>query len=213
MAGYALADLAQVVPKPRNLSFEEAASVPLTALTAWQALIDHGNLQPGQKLLVTGAAGATGIWAVQFARMIGAYVIGTGSSKRSQELLNELGVDQFINYKEVNDLGTTIHDVDLVFDCVGGEALEQCLKMVKKEGLVIGINTFDCKDVAQRHGGRGMFFIVSMNVQQLADITMLLEKEVVRPVIDSIFPLEQAAKAFETGAAGHSHGRIVLSVP
>jgi NADPH:quinone reductase-like Zn-dependent oxidoreductase len=144
--------------------------------------------------------------------MIGARVIGTGSSTQSQELLQQLGVDQFVNYKEVSELETVIQDVDLVLDCVGGTALEQSLKVVKREGLVIGITTPDCKDIAQRHGVRGMFFIVSMDVVQLTKITKLLEEGVVRPVIDSVFPLAQATQAWEKAAGGHNHGRMVLSV-
>lgn len=142
--------------------------------------------------------------------MVGAHVIGTGSARRGQELLDGLDLDQFVNYKETTALESAIN---LVFDCVGGKALEQCLKVVKKDGLVVGINTFDCKDVAARHGVRGMFFIFSMNAEKLTKITELLEEGVIRPVADSVFPLEQAADAFEQAAAGHNHGRMVVSVP
>jgi NADPH:quinone reductase-like Zn-dependent oxidoreductase len=213
MAEYALSDLAQVLPKPQNLSFLESASVPLSALTAWQALFDHGNLQAGQKLLITGAAGATGIWAVQFGRMAGAHVIATGLSKRSEEVAKELGADQFVKYKEVPSLETTIQDVDLVLDCVGGKVFEQCLKVVKKEGLLISVCNFDCKTLAERQGVRGLFFIVNMNAEELAKITKLVEKGTVRPVVDSVVPLEETASAFVRAADGHNHGRVVISVP
>jgi NADPH:quinone reductase-like Zn-dependent oxidoreductase len=137
--------------------------------------------------------------------MVGAHVIGTGSTKHNQGLLTELGADQFINYQEASDSQTVIQDFDLDLDCVGSEALEQGLKVVKKEGLVIGINAFNCKDIAQQHGVRGTFLIVSMNIEQLTKITNLIEKGVVPLVVDSAVAFEQSAKAFDKPALGHNH--------
>jgi NADPH:quinone reductase-like Zn-dependent oxidoreductase len=101
MASYAKAHYSKMVPKPRSLNFTDAASVPLSALAAWQGLFDHAKIKAGQTLLVTGAAGPTAIWAVQIGKMVGARVIGTASSERSFELLKSFGVDQVLNYKEV----------------------------------------------------------------------------------------------------------------
>ena len=212
MAEYAVADVDQVVLKPSKLSLIEAAAVPLSALTAWQALFDHGKLKKGQKLLVTGGAGGTGVWAVQFAHMIGAHVIATGSSPRSREILEGLGVDEFIDYKEA-ELESLVKEVDLVLECVGEKVLKQCFKCVKKDGLIISITTYDCKQKAMQNGVNGMFFIVQMDADQLNNITKLLEDGTVRPILDHVVPLERAREAFEDASRGQVHGKIVISVP
>ncbi len=213
MAQYAKADVDQVVLKPDNLTLAEAATVPLSALTAWQALFVHANLQKGQKLLVTAAAGGTGIFAVQFAKQIGAHVIGTASSQRSRELLESLGVNEIIDYKK-NELENAVKDIDLVLECVGGkgDVLEQCFKVIKDGGRVISIAVFDAEQRAARHGISCKFFIVSMNPEQLRHIAGMLEGGSVRPVLDKTFPLEQAKQAFEEAAAGHVHGKVVVTV-
>ena len=211
MAEFAKADVDQVILKPQTLSFVEAAAVPLSALTAWQALFDHGNLQRGQKLLVTAGAGGTGIFAVQFARMIGAHVIATGSSQRSRKILEGFAVDEFVDYKSTN-LRAAVNEVDLVLDCVGGEVFEECLDVVKKNGLIVSINALDCEQKARERGIRGMFFIVSMNGEQLNEITRMIEDSIVKPVVDAEFPLEEAQAAFEEASAGHVHGKVVVKV-
>jgi len=211
MAEYAKADTDQVIPKPKNLSFVEAAAVPLSALTAWQALFDHFNLQRDQRLLVTGAAGGTGVFAVQFARHIGAYVIGTGSSARSREILEKLGVDQFVDYK-TEDLKTAVGEVDLVLECVGGKSLENALSVVKKDGLLISITEVDCEKIAEQKGVRGKFFIVSMNADELSTITELIESGKVVPIVDKTFGLENVQQAFKDASLGHVHGKAIISV-
>lgn len=211
MAEYAKADIDQVLPKPKNLNFVEAASVPLSALTAWQALFKHGNLQRGQRLLVTGAAGGTGVFAVQFARNIGAYVIGTGSSPSSREILEELGVDQFVDYK-TQDLKTTVGEVDLVLECVGGKTFEDTLPVVKKDGFIVSINEVNCEKIAEQKGVRGKFFIVSMNAEELATITELIESGKVKTFVDKTFALESTQEAFKEAALGHVHGKAIITV-
>jgi len=211
MAEYAKADIDQVLPKPKNLSFVEAATVPLSALTAWQALFEHGKLQKGQRLLVTGAAGGTGVFAVQFALHIGAYVIGTGSSTRSREILEKLGVNKFVDYK-TQDLKTEVGEVDLVLECVGGKSLENALSVVKKDGLLISINEFNCEKIAEQKGVRGKFFIVSMNAEDLTAITELIESGKVVPFVDKTFGLESVQQAFKEASLGHVHGKAIVNV-
>lgn len=211
MAEYAKADIDQVLPKPKNLSFVEAAAVPLSALTAWQALFKHGNLLKGQRLLVTGAAGGTGVFAVQFAHHIGAYVIGSGTSARSRELLEKLGVDQFVDYK-TEDLKTAVGEVDLVLECVGGKSLENALSVVKKDGLLISITEVNCEKIAEQKGVRGKFFIVSMNAEELSGITELIESGKVITTVDKTFPLESAQQAFKEASLGHVHGKAIITV-
>jgi NADPH:quinone reductase-like Zn-dependent oxidoreductase len=211
MAEYAKVDIDQVVPKPKNLSLAEAATVPLSALTAWQALFVHANLQKGDRLLVTAAAGGTGIFAVQFAKHIGAHVIGTASSARSKELLEKLGVDEIVDYK-ATELEDAVTDVDLVLECVGDKVLGQCFRVVKKGGRVVSICTFDAEEKAKQYGVSCKFFIVTMDADQLRTITELLEGGQVVPVLDKTFPLERARDAFVEASSGHVHGKVVITV-
>ena len=211
MAEYAKADVDQVFLKPSNLSLAEAATVPLSALTAWQALFVHANLQKGQKLLVTAGAGGTGVFAVQFAKHVGAYVVATASSARSREILESFGVDEIIDYKKT-DLEAAVKDVDLVLECTGDKVLEQCFKVLKKGGRVISICTFDAEERASRLGISGKFFIVSMDSAQLERIAKMIADGLARPVLDKTYPLEQTRKAFEDASAGHVHGKVVIAV-
>lgn len=209
LAEYAVADLSSVALKPSNLSLLEAASVPLSALTAWQALHDHGQLKKGQRLLVTGAAGATGFWAVQMAHMIGAHVIGTASSPRSFEILNELKIDEIIDYKKQN-LEDAVSDVDLVLDTVGGNVLQQCTKVVKKDGMILSIVDYDINEKVKNVNAK--FFIVSMEKEELQQITKLIETGTLRTFIDTVYPLERAVDAYKKGSEGHAHGKILVEV-
>ena len=211
MAEYAKADVDQVVMKPSNLTLAEAATVPLSALTAWQALFVHANLQKGQKLLVTAAAGGTGVFAVQFAKQVGAHVIATASSQRSKELLESFGVDEVIDYKKT-ELEEAVKNVDLVLECVGGQGdvLEQCFKVVKEGGRVISIAVFDAEQRAAKHGVDCKFFIVSMDTEQLRNIASKLEDGSVCAVVDKTFLLDRAKEAYGEAAAGHVHGKIVI---
>lgn len=211
MAEYAISNLSQTVLKPQEINFVEAASVPLTALTAWQAFFDHAEVKPGQKLLVTGAAGATGLWGVQVGKLLGAHVIGTASSERSFEVLKDLGIDEIIDYKKTN-LEDAVWDIDLVFDTIGGKVLHQCFKVIKREGTIVNIVDYDAEEQGKALGLNSKFFIVSMNVEQMEKINEHLASKKFRPVIDSVFPLEDAAKAFEHGMKGHCQGKVVLKV-
>jgi NADPH:quinone reductase-like Zn-dependent oxidoreductase len=211
MAEFVKADIDQVVLKPRNLSFVEAAAVPLSALTAWQALFDHGKLEKGQRVLVTGGAGGTGVFAVQFAKMFGAYVVATGSSARSREILEGNGLDKFIDYK-ATDLKSTVKDIDLVLECVGEPVLEQCFDVVKKEGTIISITSLHFQEEASKRGVNGKFFIVRMNAEQLNNITKMVEDGTIKPIVDATYPLEETGKAFEEASAGHVHGKVVIKV-
>ncbi|KAJ5145895.1 uncharacterized protein N7515_000459 [Penicillium bovifimosum] len=210
MAGYAKAQFSHMVPKPRSLSLIDSASVPLSALTAWQGLFDHWNLSAGQTLLVTGAAGPTSIWAVQLGKMVGARVIGTASSEESFKLLKSFGVDEVLNYKEVK-LDSVLENVDVVFDTVGGDTSRQALKTLSKDGKLIYLVGQPPDDIAK--DPRVDFFIVDMNAEQLAKIADSIDEGKLKPVIDSVFDFNDVVKAFEKGETGHSHGKILLKAP
>lgn len=215
MAGYARAHFSKMVPKPQSLDMTDAASVPLSALTAWQGLFDHAELKAGQTLLVTGAAGPTAIWAVQIGKMVGARVIGTAASEQSFQLLRSFGVDQILNYKEVK-LSSALEGVgvDVVFDTVGGDTTAQALEVLNKDGKLIHIVDRTMVDrLGKEAGGRLIFFIVDMNAEQLARIADLIDDGKLRPVVDSVFGFHDVVKAFKKGESGHAHGKIVLQGP
>jgi NADPH:quinone reductase-like Zn-dependent oxidoreductase len=201
------------VKKPVNVSLAEAATIPLSALTAWQALFARHKLQKDQKLLITAGAGGTGIFAVQFAKSIGAYVVATGSAARSKELLEQFGVDEFIDYKKTS-LPEAVQDIDFVLDCVGEKVIDDCLKVVKKDGVVVSIACVDVGERAAQQGLEADFFIVKMDAEQLKRIIRMIESGIVKPVLDRTFPLEQTQKAFETGGqgGGAAHGKFVITV-
>ncbi|ETN37541.1 uncharacterized protein HMPREF1541_07163 [Cyphellophora europaea CBS 101466] len=210
MAQYVKADVDQIVAKPKNLSMIEAAAVPLSALTAWQGLFVHGGLKKGQKVLITGAAGGTGVWAMQFAKWAGADVVGTGSADRSREIVEGFDV-KFVDYKTTK-LAVVATDMDVVLDCVGGQVTHECLDLVRKDGIVVSIAGFDCAESAKEKGVRGSFFIVRMDADQLNQITKLIEDGEVKVFVDAVYPLEKTKAAFEAASEGHVHGKVVIKV-
>jgi NADPH:quinone reductase-like Zn-dependent oxidoreductase len=201
------------VKKPVNVSLAEAATIPLSALTAWQALFVRHKLQKDQKLLITAGAGGTGIFAVQFAKSIGAYVVATGSAARSKELLEQFGVDEFIDYKKTS-LPEAVQDIDFVLDCVGEKVIDDCLKVVKKGGVVVSIACVDVSERAARQSVEADFFIVKMEAEQLKSIIRMIESGTIKPVLDKTFALEQTQKAFETAGqgGGAAHGKFIITI-
>ena len=208
-AEYAIADVNSILPKPKTLSLLEAASVPLSALTAWQALHDHAQLKKGQRLLITGAGGATGLSAVQMAKLVGTHVIGTASSPRSFEMLNELGIDEIIDYKKPN-LEDAVSDVDLVLDNVGGNVLLQCAKVVKKDGTILSLVDYDVQEKVPNV--KALFYIVETKLDQFKEITRLIEESKMKTFIDIVFPFDKATEAFKKGLKGHTNGKILLEI-
>lgn len=211
MAEFALADLGHVIRKPENLSHNDAAGIPLTALTAWQVLYDQAQLKKGQRIHITGAARPTGLFAIWTAKIIGAYFIGSASLERSFQLLNDFGIDEIVNYKETR-LDDAVHDVDVVFDTIGSAALEQAMKTLKKDGVLVNINDPEVQKNAELAGVRGSFYIVSMDVEQLGQIMQLLGNGVLKTTVDSVYPLIEAREAFKYAAKGHAHDRVILKV-
>ena len=216
MAEYVVVHRDAVALKPKNLSWEEAAAVPLSALTAWQAFKTHSSVMAGTKVLVTGAAGGTGVFAVPLAKMMGAKVVGTAGSKEGSELLRKLDVDKVVDYK-TEDLVEVLGEgsVNVVLDTVGGEVFEKCLKVVKKEdqgGMLVSINTFDAEARAKDVGVKAKFFIVTADGSALAEIGDLLEQGKLEAFVDTVFPLEKAVDAWKQAMDGHVHGKIVVRV-
>lgn len=209
-AEYTIALPSELAPKPRSLDYVQAAAVPLTALTAWQAFFDHASLVAGQTVLIHGAAGGVGVFAVQLAHWAGAHVIGTASA-RNRDFLRELGANEIIDYTTTR-FEDVVQDVDIVLDTLGSETLERSWKVVKKGGVLVSVVSPPSAEQAKAHGVRPVWFIVEPNRDQLIQIGALIDTGRVRPIIDTVLPLSQARQAYEQGARGHTRGKIVLRV-
>jgi NADPH:quinone reductase-like Zn-dependent oxidoreductase len=209
-ADYVAVRAADLAPKPRSLTHTESAATPLSALTAWQALFERGGLVSGQRILIHGAAGGVGSFALQFARWKGAYIIATASA-RNMELVRQLGADEVIDYRS-DRFEEKIGEVDLVLDPIGGDTRVRSWGIIRRGGLLITLPDPAPPGEAERYGVRGIFFIVEPNAGQLTRIARLIDDGVVKPVISAVFPLARAREAFERGLAGHAPGKIILQV-
>jgi NADPH:quinone reductase-like Zn-dependent oxidoreductase len=201
---------ADLAPKPRTLDAVHAAAVPLSALTAWQALFDHAQLAAGQHVLIHGAAGGVGVYAVQLARWRGARVTATASA-RNVGLLGELGANQVVDYAKAR-FDEVVRDVDVVLDPIGDETLARSTRVVKPFGVIVTLPGPAPTDLAKTAGRRIEFFVVRPDRAELIEIGRLIDQGVVRPILEAVYPLSQAGEAFRRGLAGHARGKIVLQV-
>src|SRR5260221_4801273 len=182
-----------LAPKPQALRHVECAAIPLPALSAWQGLFDHGRLEPGERVLITGATGGVGHFAVQLARHRGAHVVATASAANA-ERARALGADQVLGRGEVAP-------VDLVFDTAGGA---QLAASPATGGRIVSIAE------EPPAGSGGVYFVVEPSRAQLAELTRLVAAGDLRPEIDSVFALPDARAAFERSMAPGKHGKVVL---
>jgi len=210
-AEYTIALPGELAPKPRTLDHVQTAAVPLAALTAWQALFDHARLVAGQTVLIQGAAGGVGVFAVQLARWAGAHVIATASA-HNRDFLRELGANEIIDYTTTR-FEEVVHGVDLVFDLVGGDTLQHSWQVVKPGGALVSVvSPRPSFEEAKAYDVRPVWFVVEPNREQLIQIGALIDAGKLRPVIETVLPLSQARQAYEQGARGHTRGKIVLRV-
>jgi NADPH:quinone reductase-like Zn-dependent oxidoreductase len=196
--------------KPQSIGHTEAASLPLSALTAWQALFEHGQLVAGQSVLIHAGAGGVGSLAVQLARWRGLRVFATASA-RDMPFVKTMGADTVIDY-HAERFEEKAGDVDMVFDTVGGETQERSWRVLRNGGVLVSVVSPIPPGVAEQHGVRGLYFIVEGNRTQLEQIATLVDAGKLKPIIAKVFPLARAREAFEFGAASHSPGKIVLEV-
>lgn len=208
-AEYAAAPVEKLQPKPAQLTFEEAAGVPVGSLTAWGALIDTAQVQAGQRVLVHGAAGGVGLFVVQLARWKGAHVIGTASTA-NVEFVRSLGADEVIDYSKTS-FETEVHDLDIVIDTVGGDLPERSLKVLRSGGILVTVAGRLAPDFGKAQGVRATS-AGRAPVNNLGQIVQLIEAGKIKPVVGKVFPLEQARQAQELSQTGHGRGRIVLHI-
>lgn len=226
---YTIAETDELARKPKNLGWEEAASVPISAFTAWQALFDHGGLKKGWKdeegkkenggkrVLVTAAAGGVGSWVLQLARLAGIGEIIAVAGPDNMEFVKELGATEVVNYKDIS-LGEWAKGnlkVDLVVDMVGGQTLSDAWFAVKDGGKILGVNDVPEGRRPKEEGPKNVtshFFIMEALGWQLEQITGLIEKGEVRPVVDSVWDIEEFKEAFAKVDSGHSRGKVVIKI-
>jgi NADPH:quinone reductase-like Zn-dependent oxidoreductase len=227
-------DEADVAMKPGNLIMEEAASVPLVALTAWQALVERAKLKKGEKVLIHAGAGGVGTFAIQLAKHLGA-TVATTTSGANADLVRNLGADVVIDYR-TEDFETILSGYDVVLNSLGPDILEKSLKVLKPGGQLISISgppdaafakengsswllrqvmrllSFGIRRKARRHGVSYSFLFMRASGEQLREVTPLIEERVIRPVIDRIFPFEGANDALAYVETGRSKGKVVVKV-
>jgi NADPH:quinone reductase-like Zn-dependent oxidoreductase len=209
-AQYAMVKAAEFAPKPENLSHVEAASVPLAALTAWQGMIDHGGLKKGQRVLIHGAAGGVGHFAVQIAEARGAWVAAT-CSRDDMDFVRGLGADQVIDYKN-QKFEKEVSDIDLVFDLVAGETQDRSFAVLKDGGALVSTLQEPDQEKARAKHLRTAHYMTRPDAEQLAEIGDLLLMGEIKPYIFATYPLEEAARAETALAKDHVQGKIVLTV-
>ena len=223
-----------VALKPKNLSMEEAASIPLVGLTAWQALVEVGKVKPGQKVFIQAGSGGVGTFAIQLAKHLGATVATTTSAKNI-ELVKSLGADVVIDYK-TQDFEKVLSGYDLVLHSQDTKTLEKSLGVLKPGGQLIsisgppdpafakelGLNLFlklvlrllsrRVRKKAKGLGIRYSFLFMRAQGQQLSEITSLIESGVIRPVVDKVFPFEKTGDALAHVETGRAKGKVVITV-
>jgi NADPH:quinone reductase-like Zn-dependent oxidoreductase len=196
--------------KPRSIGHTQAASLPLSALSAWQAVFEHGGLVTGQSALIHAGAGGVGSLAIQLAHWRGVRVLATASA-RDLAFVRSLGADTVIDY-HAERFEEKVHEVDMVLDTVGGETQERSLGVLRKGGVLVSLVSRIPRDVAEQHGVRAIYFIVEGNRAQLDQIATLVDEGQLKPIIAEVFPLARTRDAFEFGAASHAPGKIVIEV-
>ena len=209
-AEYAVVPEAELALKPRSIDHVLAASVPIAALTAWQGLFDAGGLRTDQKVLIHGGAGGVGSFAVQLARWKGAFIVATASG-RNQEFLRNLGADLTIDYEKTR-FDRLVCDADVVFDTIGGETLQRSWKVLKKGGVLVSTVEEPSAEKAAAHDVRAALVSTRADTAQLAEIAKLVDAGMVRPIVEAVFPLNEARRAQELSQTGHARGKIVLEV-
>jgi NADPH:quinone reductase-like Zn-dependent oxidoreductase len=221
--------------KPANVTFEEAASLPLVALTAWQALVEIGSLGAKQRVLIHAGSGGVGSVAIQLARHIGATIFTT-VGKRNVELVKRLGANVAIDYRSERFEGVA-KDCDVVLDSAGGDTLVRCFECVKPGGVVVSINSSTPSPAfarswglnpiivfairvlsrkalaaARKHKARYEYFFVRADGDQLTEITRLVEGGAITPIVDKVFRLEDVRDAFTYSESGRATGKVVIKV-
>jgi alcohol dehydrogenase len=234
LAEYIAVDHNEIALKPANISFAEAAGIPLVGLTSWQALIDVAKIGAGSKVFIQAGAGGIGSFAIQLAKSRGA-IVATTTSQKNADLVHSLGADQVIDYKS-QDFASVLNNQDVVFDTLGGEALYKSFGVVKPGGYVISISGDPDKSIAQemnlgpiksmiltlvgrkahrlarKHGVQYRFLFMKPNGLELAEIAGLIESRKIMPQVDQEFEFNRVQEAIEYSESGRARGKIIVRI-
>jgi NADPH:quinone reductase-like Zn-dependent oxidoreductase len=211
-AEYAAAPHSELALKPPALDYETAAAAGLSALAAWQALMEMAHLTAGQSVLIHAAAGGVGAFAVQFARLRGARVVGT-ASRGNVEFVRSLGADDVIDYT-TTPFEEVVRDIDVVLDLVGGETQDRSWQVLKPGGVLLAALGLSptAQQAAAAVGARGEMIVTQPNAGQERQIAELIAAGQVRPVVSMILPLSAARQAYDLSQSRHTRGKIVLRI-
>src|ERR1700749_1977317 len=211
-AEYAVASAGMLAKKPSSLSYAEAASVPVVAVTAWQGLFDHARLEAGQTVVIHGAAGNVGAYAVQLARRARLRSFATAGTK-DIEYVRALGADKVMDY-HTQRFEDEVKDVDAVFDLVGGEVQMRSFGVLRPGGRLISAVSEPDQDRAKHHGVTASFFLVEVTTERLRTIAELIDRGELRPCVGAVFSLADAREAHMMleGRRLAPRGKIVLNV-
>jgi NADPH:quinone reductase-like Zn-dependent oxidoreductase len=208
--GYAeFATASAFAKKPAGVSHEQAATIPVAGLTAWQALFNRAGLERGQTALVAGAAGGVGHFAVQFAKHSGARAIGTGSS-RNRDFVLGLGAEEYVDYTQ-QDVAEAVSGVDIALDTVGGETTQSLVPTVREGGILVTIAAAPPEEAARERGVRAELHVTSPSPEQMARIAELVAAGDVHVELSEVLPLTEVKRAHELSESGHARGKIVLT--
>ncbi|MCB5167553.1 NADP-dependent oxidoreductase [Streptomyces bambusae] len=210
-AEYVAVDESLVAAKPANLTFEEAASLPLVALTAWQALTEQSDVRAGSRVLVHGAAGGVGSAAVQIAKQLGAEVTATASTG-STELVRSLGADRVIDYRS-EKFDEVLSGIDVVLDTIGGDTQERSLSVLKPGGSLVSIVPVpDAEAKKEQWNVDVRSFLMRPHGEQLTALAALAESGRLRPLVEKVFPLDETPAALQKVERGGARGKTVIGV-
>jgi NADPH:quinone reductase-like Zn-dependent oxidoreductase len=208
-AEYAVAAEKMLALKPQSVSFDEAATIPVGATTAWQGVFESGKVEAGQRVVIVGAAGGVGLFAVQFASRRGAHVIAT-TSGANVDYVRSLGAETVIDYTTTS-LVDAVHDVDCVVDTVGS-TLETSLQVLKPNGILVALSGQPPTEQAKERGIQVVASRTQIGSEMLENLARLIDEGQLKTMIKKIFPLSQTSQAHELGQQGHGRGRIVLHI-
>ncbi len=209
-AEYVTVPASALAPRPGSLTDVEAASLPLAALTAWQALVDHARLQPGERVLVQGGAGGVGVYAVQIGSLLGGRVTATGRAE-SEDFVRQLGATEFISVPSRSGADRP-DSFDVVIDTVGGEVLTASFDLLRPGGRLVTLGAPPDQAQAAEHDVRAIFFVVQPDREDLSKIADLADKHRLRPVVSRTFALADGRRAYESGSQPRPPGKTVLVV-
>lgn len=209
-AEYAVARAEAIAPIPKTLNYDQAASVPIVAMTAYQALFEIGGLKAGQSVLIHGAAGGVGSFAVQFAKNKGIKAIGTASTD-NLNFVRDLGAEQVIDYK-ATQFENVVNGVDMVLDLVGGETQERSWGVLKPGGIIVSTASPPSKEKAAQKGVRAEMMMVQPKAAMLEEIAAMFDRKDIKAFVERVLPLSEARQAHELSQSGHVRGKLVLQI-